>query len=144
MFVLAIDDANGQYPVCIECANGRKFFANVCLVTISLGYLKLHAARLFDPPLPDAKMEAIQRIAMGTVNKIILEFDDQVLPPGVFRLEMVWTEKADDNADISETWIRKLPSFEAVSDTVLMGMHNISINCNAFCRNQLGMRNAKM
>ena len=71
-------DANNQYPVCVECSNGNKFYADVCLVTISLGYLKQHAERMFDPVLPNFKTAAIGRIAMGTVNKVILEFDGQV------------------------------------------------------------------
>jgi hypothetical protein len=121
-FSAITNDVDGNYPVCIECANGKRFYAEMCLVTISLGYLKQHAARMFDPPLPDAKVEAIQRISMGTVNKIILEFDGNVLPDGVFRLEMVWTNPADVNADIADTWVRKIPSFEAVAPTVLMGM----------------------
>jgi len=72
---------SGPHAICVECSNGKKFYADVCLVTISLGYLKQHSARLFNPPLPDAKVEAIQRVAMGTCNKIILEFDGQVRPP---------------------------------------------------------------
>jgi len=119
--ISGINDTSDEYPVCIECENGKKFYAEMCLVTISLGYLKLHAGRLFDPPLPESKLEAIHRVAMGTVNKIILEFDDQILPTGVFRLEMVWTHEPEEGTDISETWIRKMPSFEAVGDNVLMG-----------------------
>lgn len=129
MWFAAIDNASNP-AVCIECANGNKIYAEMCLITIPLGYLKQHAARLFEPPLPDAKMEAIRNIAMGTVNKIILEFDDNVLPPDVFRLEVVWTEESESNADISETWIRKIPWFEAAADNVLMGMYSIHFICN--------------
>jgi spermine oxidase len=107
--------------VCIECTNGSKFFANTCLITISLGYLKQYGDRLFSPPLPSAKNEAIQHVAMGTVNKIILEFDGQILPDDVFRLEMVWNRENIENEDMSEKWVKKIGSFEAVADNVLMG-----------------------
>jgi len=113
--------AGGGQPVCIECSNGKKFYADICIVTISLGYLKQHSARLFNPLLPDSKVEAIERVAMGTVNKIILEFDGQVLPDGIFRLEMVWDYKNIDHLDIAERWHKKIGSFEAVADDVLMG-----------------------
>ena len=113
-------DAGSSRAVCVECSNGKKFYADVCLVTISLGYLKQHSARLFNPPLPDSKVEAIQRIAMGTCNKIILEFDGQVLPDGIFRLEMVWDYSNDEGEMLADRWHKKIGSFEAVADDVLM------------------------
>lgn len=113
--------AGSSQAVCVECSNGKKFFCDICLVTISLGYLKQHSARLFNPPLPDPKVEAIQRVAMGTCNKIILEFDGQVLPDGIFRLEMVWDYDGMDGDDLANCWFKKVGSFEAVADNVLMG-----------------------
>lgn len=107
--------------VCIECSNGKKFFADLCLVTVSLGFLKHNAARLFSPQLPEFKMDAVRGIAMGTVNKVILEFDGQILPDEVFRLEVVWNRDNVENEDISESWIKKIGSYEAVSDNVLIG-----------------------
>jgi spermine oxidase len=114
-------ESSRDRPVCIECSNGKKFFADVCLVTISLGYLKQHGDRLFTPPLPSNKNEAMQRIAMGTVNKIILEFDGQILPDDVFRLECVWNRENIENEDMADKWVKKIGSFEAVADNVLMG-----------------------
>ena len=124
-------DSNDKtsHPVCITCVDGRQYQADICLVTISLGYLKKHAGRLFHPPLPDVKIEAINHIGMGTVNKIILEFDNQILPDEVFRLEMVWDRSNVENEDISTSWVKKIGSYDAVADTVLMGrmMYNITL-----------------
>lgn len=114
---------SGGYPVCVECENGEKYTGDVCLVTVSLGYLKQHAERLFWPRLPELKENAIRNIAMGTVNKVILEFDRQVLPDEVFRLEMVWDRRNMENEDIAQRWIKKIPSFEAVSEKVLVGTY---------------------
>jgi len=119
--LLAGTEAGSTRPVCVECSNGKKFYADVCLITVSLGYLKQHSARLFNPPLPDSKVEAMQRIAMGTCNKIIMEFDGQVLPDGIFRLEMVWDYENFGNEPLAERWFKKIGSFEAVADDVLMG-----------------------
>ena len=109
------------YPVCVECQNGAKFYADQVLVTVSLGYLKQHCGRLFSPPLPEDKMSAIQRVAMGTVNKVILEFGGQVLPDGIFRLELIWDRDNAENEDIEKSWFKKFGSFEAVADNVLVG-----------------------
>ena len=116
--------AGSSQSVCVECSNGKKFCADFCLVTISLGYLKQHSARLFNPPLPDSKVEAIERVAIGTVNKIILEFDGQVLPDGIFRLEMIWDYENIENEQIADRWHKKIGSFEAVADDVLMGEYS--------------------
>ncbi|ELT94559.1 hypothetical protein CAPTEDRAFT_225468 [Capitella teleta] len=111
-----------EHPVCVECQNGQKFYADHVIVTVSLGYLKQHHDRLFEPLLPVEKLSAFERVAMGTVNKVILEFDGQILPDGIFRLELIWDRLEEDElVDLSERWFKKLGSFEAVTDNVLMG-----------------------
>jgi len=123
--LLSAADTGTSYPVCVECSNGKKFYADFCLITISLGYLKKHGPRLFSPPLPDPKVEAIQHVAMGTVNKIILEFDGQVLPDGIFRLEMIWDYENVESEELADRWHKKIGSFEAVGDNVLMGQSSV-------------------
>jgi len=49
--------------------------ADAVLVTIPLGVLKENAHSLFDPPLPDWKLNAINRLGFGNLNKIVLCFD---------------------------------------------------------------------
>lgn len=44
------------------------------IVTVPLGVLK-RGAMVFDPPLPEAKRGAIERIGMGTLDKLYLRFD---------------------------------------------------------------------
>lgn len=107
--------------VYIESENGPTIHADCVLVTCSLGYLKAYAARMFDPVLPHDKTDAIERIAMGTVDKVILEFDGQILPDGVFRLELIWDREGTEEEDLSTAWVRKYVFFEAVSDNVLIG-----------------------
>ena len=119
------NDAN-ERPVCVECQNGKKFYADHVLVTCSLGYLKKHAGRLFNPPLPEFKLSAIDNLNMGSVNKVILEFTEQILPDEVFRLEMVWNRDEIEDEPMEEKWIKKVGSFEAVADNVLVGKCEIS------------------
>lgn len=53
--------------------------ARTCIVTLPLGVLQqlpgTRGAVAFDPPLPDRKREAIHRIAMGAVTKLVVRFD---------------------------------------------------------------------
>ena len=109
------------HDVCVKCKNGRKVYADHVIVTISLGYLKKHAHRLFNPSLPAAKLGAIDSLAMGTVNKVVLEFGGQILPDEVFRLELVWDRDIADNVDMSQRWFKKINSFEAIASNVLVG-----------------------
>ncbi len=120
------DNRNGPeeskaYEACVECQNGQKFYADYVLVTCSLGYLKQWAGRLFNPPLPDFKLDAINRLSIGTVNKIILEFEARVLPEGLSRLELIWDRSHVDELSLDEAWIRKIGSFDAIAETVVVG-----------------------
>ncbi|KAK2163395.1 hypothetical protein LSH36_80g04020 [Paralvinella palmiformis] len=121
----SVGGGNEAAAVCVECQNGKKIYADQVLVTVSLGYLKRHAGRLFSPPLPDVKLDAINRLEMGTVNKVVLEFDSQVLPDGVFRLEMIWNRENIENEDISESWVKKIGCYEAIADNVLVGKSGV-------------------
>ena len=105
----------------MTCSNGNIFQADSLLVTIPLGYLKKFAGRLFNPQLPDFKTEAIENIAMGTVNKMLIEFDDAVLPDVVRQLELIWDMEGMDTSDMNNNWYKKIGSFESIQDNVLIG-----------------------
>lgn len=49
--------------------------ADAVLVTVPLGVLKAGGIA-FDPPLPDTKLAAIDRLGMGVLDKVILVFDE--------------------------------------------------------------------
>jgi polyamine oxidase len=53
--------------------------ADRVIVTIPLGVLKAGAVA-FDPPLPDAKQAAIERLGFGLLNKVVLAFDTAFWP----------------------------------------------------------------
>ncbi|KAI0032339.1 amine oxidase, partial [Vararia minispora EC-137] len=59
--------------VTVVLTDGRSLTADHALVTFSLGVLQYDDV-LFEPPLPDWKMEAIHGMAMGTYTKIYLQF----------------------------------------------------------------------
>ena len=117
------DATNNVCQVCVECQNGSRFYADHVLSTVPLGYLKKHASRLYTPPLPENKTLAIDRVAFGTVNKVLLEFDGQVLPDGVVRLEMVWDRSDNHHEDLANNWYKKIGSYEAILPNIVVGKH---------------------
>ena len=119
------ENAN-NFEVCIDCQNGKRVHANHVIVTTSLGVLKKYRTKLFTPPLPNYKNDAMDRLTIGTVNKVILEFDGQVLPNEVFRLELVWKVHDNIHEDIKDSWVKKIGAFEAITENVLIGKYNSS------------------
>ena len=65
---------SGGAPVLITCANGATLEADAAVVTVSLGVLKAAHRQLFSPPLPAAKAAAIERLGIGVVDKLLLDF----------------------------------------------------------------------
>lgn len=63
------------YPLEVKCENGNTFPADHVILTIPLGCLKENSHKLFEPPLSSRKLEAINCLGFGTVNKIYLEFE---------------------------------------------------------------------
>lgn len=59
----------------IHCEDGEKFTADHVVYTGSLGTLK-HRTINFDPPLPEWKLGAIDRLGFGVMNKVVLVFDE--------------------------------------------------------------------
>lgn len=89
-----------------------------------LGVLKNSASELFSPALPSYKLEAIDRLMFGTVDKIFLEYDRPFLNPGVSEIMLLWDDRGlteEERQDLSKTWYRKIYSFTKISDTLLLG-----------------------
>ncbi len=61
-------------------ADGASWEADAVLVTLPLGVLKAGAVR-FDPPLPRPKLDAIQGLGVGVLNKLALRFPKAFWPP---------------------------------------------------------------
>ncbi|MFZ4826696.1 MAG: FAD-dependent oxidoreductase [Phototrophicaceae bacterium] len=56
-------------------AEGQTFVAATAVVTVPLGVLKANAIT-FNPALPSAKQQAIQRLQMGVLSKLYLQFPE--------------------------------------------------------------------
>jgi len=69
-------EASAGIKPCIDvkCSNGLSFEADRLVLTTPLGVLK-HGDLKFQPPLPDWKTGAIDRMGFGLLNKVVLVYD---------------------------------------------------------------------
>uniref|UniRef100_A0A7E4ZVQ7 Amino_oxidase domain-containing protein n=1 Tax=Panagrellus redivivus TaxID=6233 RepID=A0A7E4ZVQ7_PANRE len=71
-----IDYSGAKTVITLE--NGTTFGGfDFVIVTASLGHLKKYARTLFTPTLPKKKLEAIDKIGLGTSAKVFFEFGEQ-------------------------------------------------------------------
>ncbi|KAA8499925.1 putative polyamine oxidase 5 [Porphyridium purpureum] len=56
------------------------YLADFCIFTASLGVMKAEGERIFEPPLPPKKLQAIRRLGFGTVDKVLIEFEHESDP----------------------------------------------------------------
>uniref|UniRef100_A0A803KBJ5 Provisional ortholog of polyamine oxidase n=1 Tax=Xenopus tropicalis TaxID=8364 RepID=A0A803KBJ5_XENTR len=110
-------------PVVVLCEDGEAFPADHVIVTVSLGCLKERASSLFDPPLPQGKMEAVERLGFGTVAKIFLEFSEPFWPDDCAGIQLVWQQgpespegyTAHNQEDLLRSeWYKKIGGFDCV------------------------------
>lgn len=64
----------GNNKAIVHCEDGEDFTADHVVFTGSLGVLKAQTIQ-FDPPLPDWKTGAIERLGFGLLNKTIMVFE---------------------------------------------------------------------
>ena len=89
--------------------DGTIWSADIVIFTGSLGVLKQNGRNLFDPPLPDDKLQAIDTLGFGLIDKIYLEFSDPILDSNIN-----WNFLFDDEGisysaeDAANDWTRFL------------------------------------
>ncbi|KAF7518865.1 hypothetical protein PCG10_010508 [Penicillium crustosum] len=67
--------SNKDQKAVVQCEDGEKFMADHVVFTGSLGVLKQQKIK-FEPPLPDWKRGAIDRLGFGIMNKVVLVFEE--------------------------------------------------------------------
>lgn len=104
----------------VVCNDGQVFYASHVICTIPLGVLKESVGDLFEPPLPQYKIESIERLLFGTVDKIFLEYERPFLNPEITEIMLLW-ESPSTPEDVSVSWYKKIYSFAKVTETLLLG-----------------------
>uniref|UniRef100_A0A182W0U2 Amine oxidase domain-containing protein n=1 Tax=Anopheles minimus TaxID=112268 RepID=A0A182W0U2_9DIPT len=118
--------------VVVECENGTVYEADHVICTLPLGVLKEQSEMLFVPALPQYKIESIDSLLFGTVDKIFLEYDRPFLNATISEIMLLWEGQEDNESGASEeqeqdgqwlkdNWYKKIYSFSKVSDTLLLG-----------------------
>jgi lysine-specific histone demethylase 1 len=69
-----ITGTNKNKKAVVKCEDGETFTADHVVFTGSLGVLKQQKIN-FEPPLPDWKRGAIERLGFGVMNKVVLVFE---------------------------------------------------------------------
>lgn len=116
--------SNANPSVIVQCENGKTIVAEHVICTLPLGVLKGKANDIFEPPLPNDKLEAIDRLLFGAVDKIFLEYERPFLHPSVSEVMLLWDDRGlseEEKQDINKTWFRKIYSFTKITETLLLG-----------------------
>lgn len=107
----------------VHCDNGHVFTADHVIVTASLGYLKSEYSVLFEPSLPYQKIEAIEHLGYGCVDKFVIQFEEELFDGKYRRVDLIWN-RDDDEADmfnIKENWHRLIHSIEFITPNTIQG-----------------------
>ncbi|KAG7311469.1 hypothetical protein JYU34_002511 [Plutella xylostella] len=102
----------GAGRVLIKCCDGEEMTADYVILTMSLGCLKCQADKLFAPPLPVCKMDAISNLGYGLTNKIFLEYVEPFWVSQEGSLKMAWS--AEELCNRSD-WTRGVCSVDEMS-----------------------------
>ncbi|EST05711.1 Amine oxidase [Kalmanozyma brasiliensis GHG001] len=73
--VQSVLDEDQSSNVKITTKQGQEYVARTALVTIPIAVLKKTAGGLFEPALPERRLETIKRVSVGNLNKVLLHYD---------------------------------------------------------------------
>lgn len=108
-------DEGVVYPISIECKTGEKFHCHHVLVTFSLGCLKNSHATLFQPPLPPAKTDAIDKLGFGCLNKIFLVYQEPFWEGDVGEISLIWGDETPTSLNTDATqWQKNIQLFSVM------------------------------
>lgn len=107
----------------VKCIDGSSYDADHVICTMSLGVLKENYKNLFTPQLPQLKINAIEGLSIGTVDKIFLEFEKPFWDQSWAGFSLLWTKKDSDE-------IRKSP-WAWLED--IFGFYKVDYQPNILC-----------
>lgn len=87
----------------VKTCDGEEHSADYVIITMSLGVLKNQHDKIFYPSLPVEKVDAINKLGYGNVNKIFLEY---TRPFWIWKeggIQLAWSaEELSDRSD----WVK--------------------------------------
>lgn len=91
------NSSSNSSQVTVICTDGSSYSADHVIITVSVGVLKENHRTWFKPKLPPYKVNSIEHVTLGTVNKIFLKFPQKWWPDDVKGFSFIWTEEAKLN-----------------------------------------------
>ncbi|KAL1387482.1 hypothetical protein pipiens_012756 [Culex pipiens pipiens] len=104
--------SDADYPVRVTCSDDSCYVVDHVIITVSLGVLKENFHSLFTPKLPLIKTNAIEGLYIGTIDKLILEFDKPFWPTNWNGFGMLWN--SEDLAELrnsNQNWLESVCGF---------------------------------
>ncbi|XP_055628086.1 spermine oxidase-like isoform X2 [Toxorhynchites rutilus septentrionalis] len=111
--VTKIDSLANTHPaVRVLCSDDSSYTADHVIITVSLGVLKESYRTLFHPKLPSLKRNAIEGLYIGTIDKMVLEFDKPFWPNGWHGFGLLWkSEDMNELRGSDKSWLESVCSF---------------------------------
>jgi monoamine oxidase len=117
----------------VKTKDGQSFVGNYVVVSVPLGVLKADCIK-FIPTLPERKLESINKLGMGLMNKVIIHFKKAFWEKTLHRCihvsdikgEFPWLEVLSNDPPIMQLWLacsyaEQLESFSD-EETIAKGM----------------------
>ena len=105
-----------------QTPSGKSVFeASHVIFTCSLGVLESSHSDMFEPTLPPSKVNSIEAMGFGTVDKIFLKWETPFWKIGEGSLKLAWKGKRTTNRKTE--WYRSLFGFDEIlnNDNTLVG-----------------------
>ncbi|XP_049884223.1 spermine oxidase-like [Pectinophora gossypiella] len=94
--------------VTVTCKDGSVYTAQSTIVTVSVGVLKERHTNLFKPKLPEVKINAIERISIGVMDKILLSFDEVWWPLDSAFVGFLWRGEDKKKVPKESFWTTRI------------------------------------
>lgn len=108
--------SSSENRIKVECSDGSSFFCEHLICTVPIGVLKKNHLRMFEPMLPRCKIESIEGMAFGTVNKIYVEFTKSFWDKNWEGVSFLWKQdQLRELRDDSMGWMKNIIGFYTVS-----------------------------
>ncbi|XP_033758336.1 spermine oxidase-like [Pecten maximus] len=102
-----------EVKVRCQTRNGMKIYtADSVIVTTSLGVLKQNHKILFNPGLPQEKVQSIEKLGYGVANKVILYYKTPFWNLGI-NMKLVWRDENVGSNNNLPDWTRCLYAFNS-------------------------------
>lgn len=103
----------------IKCSDDSTFDCDHLICTLPLGVLKKYHLNLFEPSLPQRKVNSIENMGFGTVNKIYVEFVQPFWDKNWEGISLLWQsdkfQEIRKEDPINAEWLKNVIGFYTVS-----------------------------